>query len=219
MVSNEKNWLSLTEVCELLGVHQNTVRRWVDSGQIPCFRTPGGHRRFRMRELDAWLQGQQTTALTLQTDTLVQSAVGLARQEMSERGVSREPWYQAFAHESERQEMRDAGRRLFGLAIQYMARVDNREPIVEEGCRIGRLYGEQSARHQVSLVDTMRAFFFFRESLLRAARPGLAGQGQYDAEEARIHRDLRQFLDQVMYACLESYEIACHHLLGAGGAS
>lgn len=159
------------------------------------------------------------TGLVLRTKALVQSAVGLTRQEMSAKQMSGESWYLAFDREDDRQRIRDTGRRLFGLAVQYTGRTNNREPIVEEGRRIGEFYGQQCTRCGISLVDTMRAFFFFRESLLRTARPGLAGAGQYDAEEARIHRELRHFLDEVMYACLASYESTNRDLLNAGGAT
>ncbi|MGD2205359.1 MAG: helix-turn-helix domain-containing protein [Anaerolineae bacterium] len=214
----EKDWLSLTEASGRLGVHPTTLRRWADSGDIPHFRTPGGHRRFRATDLAAWMQGKQTTGLAPQSEALVQSAVGFTRQEMAQQHVSGEPWYAAFQQEEERQQMRDTGRQLFGLAIQYMSRRRNHELVLQEGRRIGEFYGQQSAQHGVSLVDTVRALFFFRESLLRAAKPGQVSPGQYDAEDVRIHRQLRHFLDEVMYACLASYEAACQHLLGAGSA-
>jgi len=145
--------------------------------------------------------------------------VGWTRQEMAQQHVSGESWYAAFVHEDERQQMRDTGRRLFGLAVQYMSRTRDHEPVLQEGRRIGEFYGQQSAVHGVSLVDTVRALFFFRESLLRAARPGQASPGQYDAEDVRIHRQLRHFLDEVMYACLARYEATCYHLLAAGSRS
>lgn len=34
------------EVARLLGVNPKTVARWAKSGQLPCIRTLGGHRRF-----------------------------------------------------------------------------------------------------------------------------------------------------------------------------
>jgi hypothetical protein len=128
---------------------------------------------------------------------------------MAMQRVSGEPWYTAFEQEEERQQMRDTGRKLFGLAVQYMGRTRDHEPVLQEGRRIGEFFGQQCAKRGVSLVDTVRAQFFFRESLLRAARPGQGNPGQYDAEDVRIHRQLRYFLDEVLYACLDSYEATC----------
>jgi hypothetical protein len=68
----------------------------------------------------------------------------------------------------------------------------------------------------MSLVDMARAFFFFRESLIRAVRPGLHTFGQYDDEDVWIHRRLRQFLDEVFFATLDAYEVTYRHLLAAG---
>ena len=172
MSLDRKEWVSLTKASEMLGVHPTTLRRWADAGSIPCLRTPGGHRRFRNSDLAAWMQGKQSMALAPRSETLVQSAVGYTRQEMAVQRVSGEPWYAAFEHEEERQQMRDTGRKLFGLAVQYMGRTRDHEPILKEGRRIGEFFGRQCAQREISLVDTVRAQFFFRESLLRAARPG-----------------------------------------------
>jgi excisionase family DNA binding protein len=213
MSMDQKDWLSLSEASELLGVHPSTLRRWADSGGIPCLRTPGGHRRFQATDLSAWKQGRQTMILVPHSEAFMQNAVGYTRQEMAKQQVSHESWYLAFDAEETRQRMRDTGRQLFGLAIRYMGRTHNREPILQEGRRIGEFYGQQCADHSVSLVDTVRALNFFRESLLRASSPGQSYSGQYDSEDARIHRQMRLFLDEVMYACLDSYQAAWSHLL------
>ena len=218
MSQEQSQWLSLSEASEVLGVHFTTLRRWADAGTVPCFRTPGGHRRFRRADLEIWTAGARAAALVPQSEAIVQSAVGHTRREMARKAVSHESWYLAFEREEDRQEMRHTGRRLFGLAIQYMSRTRDREPILQEGRRIGEFYGKQAARHGISLVDTVRALFFFRESLLRAAKPGQAQPGQYDAEDVRIHRQLRYFMDEVMYACLANFESTCRHLLSAGSA-
>jgi len=35
------------------------VKRWADAGEIDCFRTPGGHRKFRLRDVTAFVQKRQ----------------------------------------------------------------------------------------------------------------------------------------------------------------
>ena len=40
-----------TEASAILGVHVNTLERWVKQGRLKCIRTPGGHRRFRLDEV------------------------------------------------------------------------------------------------------------------------------------------------------------------------
>ena len=50
-------WLTLSQAAAYLGVAQSTVRKWSDSGRLGAFYTPGGHRRFRRADLDAFLSG------------------------------------------------------------------------------------------------------------------------------------------------------------------
>ena len=217
MSIDERRWLSLSEASQLLGVHFTTLRRWADAGSVPCFRTPGRHRRFRQADLVAWLQGRQAFDLVPAQDALVRNAVGFARQEMIEHGISREPWHAAFAETEARREMAEMGRRLFGLAVRYVTRTQGREQVLQEGQRIGQYYGQQCAQRSVPLVETARAFIFFRRSLLHAVGPGQAGMGQFDAEDVRIQMDLNHYLDEVMCACLESYERRFHRLVQTRG--
>ena len=46
-------WLSLHEASQRLNVHPATLREWADRGRIRTFRTPGGHRRFSVEDVDA----------------------------------------------------------------------------------------------------------------------------------------------------------------------
>jgi excisionase family DNA binding protein len=55
-------WLTLGQAAKYLGVAQSTIRKWSDLGRVPAFYTPGGHRRFRRRDLDAFLELSGPTA-------------------------------------------------------------------------------------------------------------------------------------------------------------
>ena len=49
------DWLTLGQAAKYLGVAQSTIRKWSDTGRLPAFYTPGGHRRFRRSDLDQFL--------------------------------------------------------------------------------------------------------------------------------------------------------------------
>jgi len=52
----ETEWLTLGQAAKYLGVAQSTIRKWSDLGRVPAFYTPGGHRRYRRSDLDAFLE-------------------------------------------------------------------------------------------------------------------------------------------------------------------
>src|ERR671935_1371841 len=52
----ESDWLTLGQAAKFLGVAQSTIRKWSDVGRVPAFYTPGGHRRYRRGDLDAFLE-------------------------------------------------------------------------------------------------------------------------------------------------------------------
>jgi excisionase family DNA binding protein len=52
------DWLGADEVARLLGVGTRQVRKWADDGVLPCLRTDGGHRRFRRRDVDTFLEAR-----------------------------------------------------------------------------------------------------------------------------------------------------------------
>jgi excisionase family DNA binding protein len=53
---NEPDWLTLGQAAKFLGVAQSTIRKWSDQGRVPAFYTPGGHRRYRRRDLEQFLE-------------------------------------------------------------------------------------------------------------------------------------------------------------------
>jgi excisionase family DNA binding protein len=74
---------STADLGRLLGVSEATVKRWADTGRIGCFRTPGGHRKFRVCDLAVFVEAtgyEVTGALAAllhdgRTDRTVEQAV------------------------------------------------------------------------------------------------------------------------------------------------
>ena len=53
--TSEPDWLTLGQAAKYLGVAQSTIRKWSDQGRVPAFYTPGGHRRYRRRDLELFV--------------------------------------------------------------------------------------------------------------------------------------------------------------------
>ena len=56
LAGGDTDWLTLGQAAKYLGVAQSTIRKWSDLGRVPAFYTPGGHRRYRRSDLDAFLE-------------------------------------------------------------------------------------------------------------------------------------------------------------------
>src|SRR6185369_14144017 len=71
--TSEPDWLTLGQAAKFLGVAQSTIRKWSDQGRVPAFYTPGGHRRYRRRDLETFVdrsgpQGKTGGPLVLVVD-------------------------------------------------------------------------------------------------------------------------------------------------------
>jgi excisionase family DNA binding protein len=71
--ATEAEWLTLGQAAKFLGVAQSTIRKWSDLGRVPAFYTPGGHRRYRRADLEAFIAssgpgGQRVGPLVLVVD-------------------------------------------------------------------------------------------------------------------------------------------------------
>lgn len=52
--------MTSAEAASLIGVGATAIKRWADSGALPCVRTAGGHRRFRRADVERILANGRT---------------------------------------------------------------------------------------------------------------------------------------------------------------
>ena len=196
---SKAGWLDLSEAADLLGVHFTTLRRWVDAGQVPCIRTPGGRRRFRESELAAFLGSLQQGATLAQPQLELSATV-----KVTHLGVSNEPWYRKLGVE-ERSAMRSGGQQLMAILMQYASRSSGGEPFLLQGQRWAIFYGETCRRSGLSLVETMAAFLLVGHSIFGSVYQAGALAGRPDADTWRLYDRMNQFLDNMLLATVEAY--------------
>ena len=69
--ASEPDWLTLGQAAKFLGVAQSTIRKWSDQGRVPAFYTPGGHRRYRRRDLEVFLERHDLAEVARALDVTV----------------------------------------------------------------------------------------------------------------------------------------------------
>jgi excisionase family DNA binding protein len=210
-------WLTLKEASEFLGVHFTTLRGWADRGEIPVFRTPGGHRRFGHNDLRRFLAERAQTLPAANGNALVEAAVDRARAELQRVEPDAQRWH-ASTGDAIDQVRRERGRTLFALAISFVMKPQQRGSLLESGRELGKQYGVEAAHSGITLVETGRAVQFFRRQLLDTVRSGQTAHP--DVDDIRVEQLLDHFLDEVLYAVLDGYEAQLNpdRALGLDGA-
>jgi excisionase family DNA binding protein len=199
--ANGTRWVNLGRACEILGVNESTVRRWADSGEIRCFRTPGGHRRFAEGDLVAMTQGTTRRA----EHELETAAVTRIRRQLQSGGKAAASWYSGI-EEQERDELRPLGRRLVELVGDYLSRRGRRGQVEREVDDIGNRYGQILHDRGMPLLRAIEAFTFFRRSLDETAKQ-LAERNSMSAEEAaRARAEIADLADRVLLGVTAAYD-------------
>lgn len=197
------DWLSLSKVAEMLGVHPSTIRSWSDKGGFPVHRTHGGHRRYLRSEVELWMQSQRAGGPS-EHDLVIQKALKNTRLKISEGQLNSENWYNQL-DELARGEYRRNSRNLLQGLIGYMVASD--ESAEAETHALGYEYASRGRRYGLSKVDSVQAFLFFRTLLLESmlSMYEAAAVGSPPAWSDMLRR-MNAFTDQILIALLETYE-------------
>ncbi len=198
-----EDWLSLSEVARLLGVHPSTVRSWSDHGHLPAHRTQGGHRRFRRAEVEMWIRSHREEGLD-EGNLVVQAALKDIRVKVSEGRLENEAWYEKLDDEA-RNQYRRSGRALLQGLLDSLA--INGEYDDSEARSLGFEYASRGWRRGLTAAEASRAFLFFRNVLLDAMlKVYEESTVQTPRAWSDIFRKIYRFTDRIQITLLETYE-------------
>lgn len=198
-------WLSIDAACKLLGVDQSTLRRWSDSGRVPVFRTPGGHRRYSEADLKRVLQGASGPERRDSRKALTRMSISAYEPDYLRLARERD-WYRAYSEE-QLHELRILGRRLIDFAVRTISdpSASDREEIYEEGRRIGRRYGRISAEAGLSATDAVEAFLFFRYPVFQSVSRFFEEEQTPSNRAVSSFTEICRFMDEVLVATMHAH--------------
>ena len=195
----------MRRACEILGVNQSTLRTWTDSGRVPVFLTPGGHRRYREADLRAFLDSGATgpTVEPLSAALLASHQ----RYEMVARQALASPWFQHFDGDALRQ-FRLLGTSMLNLLTTYLVSASQaeRDHALSRGRELASEYGAMATRLGLSLADATEAFLLFRNPVLETVYQWLGAQSPPSRQASEMLGRVNQFMDQVLVVMTAAHE-------------
>ena len=208
----EDEWLSLGKAAEMLGVHTMTLRRWSDSGRFPSYRTAGGHRRFALKDILAFIDqrrkvpdSNKASATEAEVDAAWADTALVQTRELVAQD-DQQQWLAAIDSRHLRTEYRQMGHNLMGLLLQYVAADETDGTFLDEAERIGRWYGEIGQQAGLTLTSILEATLFFRDILIESTMLVPAKATVEPEANLRILRRVNQIINTVQLAITDFYE-------------
>lgn len=195
-------WLSLSDVAEVLGVHPSTVRLWSDKGVLPVHKTQGGHRRYKRNEISLWAEASQKSR-EIEPENMMQEVIRNIRMQISEGSLQAESWYQKL-DEDARAQYRLSARSLFHGLMNYVSA--NGKEAASEAYAIGYEYASRAHRYSLNYVDAAKAFLFFRNTLIESVLKVYSEANVPSRQTAEIFQKIHAFTDEILISLLQTYQ-------------
>ena len=195
-------WVTLSRACEILGVDESTLRRWADTGRLRVYRTPGGHRRFSLVNLEEMVAGE-TRQHQRRRDRASCSRPHprqLQRARQQENG-----WYGSLTDDN-RQQLRDLGRRLIEMVGEYLDKKPRRAGLLDEALDVGGSYGRILIDAGLPLPSAIGAYIGFRKTIDETTRQNAVRESQPMEEALEACGQVHALGDQVLLGISAAYQ-------------
>ena len=195
-------WLSLSGAAKVLGVHPSTVRLWSDKGVLPTHKTQGGHRRYKQDEICLWAESNHKSS-EIEPERMMQEVIKTVRMQISEGRLQAEIWYQKL-DEDARAQYRMSARSLFHGLMTYVA-TEGAEA-ESEAYAIGYEYASRAHRYSLNYVDAVRAFLFFRNTLIKSVIKVYQESNAPSSQTAEAFGKMYTFTDDILISLLQTFQ-------------
>jgi excisionase family DNA binding protein len=188
-------WLTLGEAAQFLGVDVTTLRGWADAEKVRVFRTPGGHRRFDLADLDALIHENALPSTTAALPAAPPGGPSASRQWLTAR-----PWYEGIS-EASRARVRGYCAELMRIVASYSAGRPARPRHLAAARRVGAALGRTVAAWGITPAQSTEVFLYFKMHVTEA----LAQSRQGGGDRVQSMRDADAFFASVLQSMMDAY--------------
>ena len=200
-------WLSLGPASRLAGVDPDTLRRWADDGRVEAYVTPGGHRRFDRRAIEALVATRRPGSRPL-------ASLGASPERLA-RAYRRSYAADTAAHQvpaddtAERERYRRDGRRLVEVLVAHLdADAGARARAEAEATALVEDLARRLATTGTSLTEAVGLFVAARRPFLDELT-GLGRRRALDAARlAGLYENASGLLDRLLLRLISTFQEA-----------
>jgi excisionase family DNA binding protein len=202
-------WLSLGPASRMVGVDPDTLRRWADEGRIEAYVTPGGHRRFDRRTIEALIATRRPGSRPLAS--LGASPERLARAYRRTYTIDSAASNQVPPDDTvERERYRRDGRQLVEALVAHLdaSDSDERDRAEAEATALVDDLARRLASSGTSLTESVGLFVAARRPFLDELT-GLGRRRALDAARlAALYENASGLLDRLLLRLIETHQEA-----------
>jgi excisionase family DNA binding protein len=199
-------WLSLGPASRMVGVDPDTLRRWADEGRVEAYVTPGGHRRFDRRTIEALITTRRPGSRPLAS--LGASPERLARAYRRKYTADIAASHGVERDALEREGYRRDGRQLVEALVAHLDAADGaeRERSEAEATALVDDLARRLATSGTSLTESVGLFVAARRPFLDELT-GLGRRRALDAARlAAIYENASGLLDRLLLRLIETHQ-------------
>jgi excisionase family DNA binding protein len=203
-------WLSLGPASRMVGVDPDTLRRWADEGRIEAYVTPGGHRRFDRKTIEALVTSRRAGSRPL-------ASLGASPERLTRayrRSYSGDPTARDLpaTDDREREHYRRDGRLLVEALVAHLdADADDAAERDRSEAAATALVDDLARRlatSGTSLTEVVGLFVAARRPFLDELT-GLGRRRALDASRlAELYQDASGLLDRLLLRLIATYQTA-----------
>jgi excisionase family DNA binding protein len=197
-------WVTLRRAREILGVDESTLRRWADSGRLQVYRTPGGHRRFALDNLQEMVSGETPHRGADEVERVASARIRRQIQRARQQG---DAWYAGLS-DADREELRDLGHRLLEMAGEYLGKRTHRATLLDEAREVGGAYGRILIDSGLPLASAVGAYVGFRRTMDETTRQTSIRESLPVERALEATSQVHILGDQVLLGIAAAYEAA-----------
>ena len=206
----DRSWLSIGPASRLIGVDQDTLRRWADEGRIDAFTTPGGHRRFDRAVVDRLVTGRRSGVRPLASMGATPERLSRVYQQSYTATDASADQVRTAVADADREVYRQEGRRLVTALVAHLdadpgdvrARARSEAQAVDLVDDLAR----RLAASGTSLTEAVALFVAARRPFL-AELAGLGRRRALDAARlAALYEDASGLLDRLLLRLVATHQ-------------